>query len=159
MRAESSRFDDELSLQHLLDLSLEDGQAYIREHAHKLTNYVAISILLAEEADNQLFRNSSISLKLAELLIFFGETVRHDLSQALGLAAKGKALMSVGHAQAALAILDTAAEKFLRLGDERNWAKTRTDWMITCAWLGHPEEALQEAAHVREVFKRFGEDY
>ena len=159
MRDESSRFDDGLSLQHLRDLSLEDGRAYIQEHTHKLTNHVAIGIFLAEEAGNQLFRNSSISLKLTELLIFFGEAVRHDPSHALGLAAKGRALMSVGHAQAALAFLDTAGEKFLRLGDERNWAKTRKDWMITCAWLGRPEEALQEAAHAREVFKRLGEDY
>src|SRR6266699_2828538 len=151
--------DNDLFLQHLRELSLEDGKAYIQEHIEELADHAAVGELLAEEALNQLYTDPSISLKLAELLTFFGEYVHHTSSHALGLKAKGDALKAIGHHQAAMVCSDAAGEEFLCLGEEGNWARSRISWIISAAWLGRVEEALQEAARARDVFLRLGEDY
>src|SRR5260370_39038599 len=109
--------DNALFLQHLRDLSLEEGRAYIQVHIEELADHDAIGVLLADEALAQLY-NPFVSLKLAELLIFFGELTQHLSSHALGLKAKGDALRYIGHDQAALECLDAAGEEFLRLGDK-----------------------------------------
>jgi len=150
--------DNDLFLQHLRELSLEDGRAYIQAHAAELVDHAAVGDLIADEALRQLY-TLFVSLKLAELLIFFGDYVHHVPSHALGLKAKGDALVQIGHYQAAMECLDAAGEEFLSLGDERNWARSRISWMTACAWLGHVEEALQQAARAREVFLRLGESY
>src|SRR5216684_7993363 len=150
--------DTELFLQYLRDHTLEEGRAYIQEHIAELSDHAAIGELLAEEALRLLY-SLFVSLKLAELLIFYGEYVQHTSSHALGLKAKGDALMLIEHHQAALECLDAAGEKFLLLGDEGNWARSRISWIIAAAWLGRVEEALQHAARAREVFLRQGEYY
>ncbi len=150
--------DSDLFLQQLRDLSLEDGRAYIQAHAAELEDHATFGNLLADEALAQLY-TPFVSLKLAELLIFFGEYVSHASSHALGLKAKGDVLMMIGHHRAAIECLDAAGEEFLRLGDEGNWAHSRISWIISCAWLGHVEEALQEAARARDMFLRLGEYY
>ncbi len=68
--------DNALFLQHLHDLSLEEGRAYIQEHIAELTDYDAIGNLLADEALAKLY-DPFVSLNLAELLIFFGEVTHH----------------------------------------------------------------------------------
>src|SRR6266581_2481739 len=151
--------DTYLFLQNLRDLSLEEGRSYIRMHAPDLSDHASFGDLFADEALNQLYTNPAVSLKLAELLIFFGEYVHHASSHALGLKAKGDALRAIGLHQAAMESLDAAGEEFLRLGDEGNWARSRITWIISCAWLGRLEEALQEAARARCVFQRLGEYY
>src|SRR5260221_9418116 len=55
--------------------------------------------------------------------------------------------------------LDVAGGKFLRLGDEGNWARSRISWMAACAFLGRVEEALEEATRAHDVFMRLGEYY
>jgi len=150
--------DNTLFLQELRDLSLEDGRAYIVAHAKGLADHAAVGNLLADEALRLLY-SPFVSLKLAELLIFYGEYVQHSLSHALGLKAKGDALMVVRHLQAAIEFLDAAGGEFLRLGDEGNWARSRISWIVSAAWLGHVEEALQEAARARDTFLRLGEPY
>src|SRR5258708_29849352 len=145
-------------LQYLRDHTLEEGRACIQEHISELSDHAAIGELLAEEALRLLY-SPFVSLKVAELLIFYGEYVQHTSSHALGLKAKGDALMLIEHHQAALECLDAAGEKFLLLGDEGNWARSRISWIISAAWLGRVEEALQEAARARDVFLRLGEDY
>src|SRR6266566_8537513 len=150
--------DTDLFLQNLRDLSLEDGKVYIQEHTDELSDHAAIGELLAEEALRLLY-SPFVSLKLAELLIFFGEYVQHTLSYGLGLKAKGDVLMMIEHHQAALKCLDMAGEEFLGLGDAGNWARSRISWIISAAWLGHVDEALQEAARARDVFFQLGEDY
>ena len=109
--------DHNLFLQRLRDLTLEEGKAYIREHAAELTetDYAAIGELIAEEALRLRDTNPSTSFKLAELLIFFGEYFQHIPSHALGLKAKGDALEYVGQYQAALECLDAAGKEFLSL--------------------------------------------
>src|SRR6266705_2807692 len=115
--------DTDLLLQNLRDLSLEEGKAYIQEHIDELSDNASVGNVLADEALRLLY-TPFVSLKIAELLIFFGECVRHTSSHALGLKAKGDALMMIGHHQAALDALDAAGEKFLSMGDEVNWARS-----------------------------------
>src|SRR6266478_2609108 len=117
--------DNYLFLQHLRDLSLEEGRAYIQAHAAELTDYAAVGVLIRDEAKRQEHRAPFVALKLAELLIYFSEYVHHAPSHALGLQDKGDALFRIGDHQAALKFLDAAGEEFLRLGDEMNWANTR----------------------------------
>src|SRR6266702_1305596 len=150
--------DNDLFLQHLRELSLEDGKAYIQEHVEELADHAAVGELLADEA-LRLMYTPFVSLKVAELLIFFGECVHHTSSSALGLKAKGDALRVIEHHQTAMVCLDAAGEEFLHLNDKANWARSRISWILSCAWLGRVDEALQEAARAREVFLQLGEHY
>jgi len=146
-------------LQQLREADLEEGRRLIAESASVLDNQAALGILLAGEALDQVFANPATSLKLAELLIFLGEHFQQPSSQALGLKAKGDVLKTIGLHQAAMECLDAADAEFLRLGDEGNWARSRISWIISCAWLGETERALQEAQRAREAFIRLGELY
>ncbi len=150
--------DTTLFLQYLRDQSLEEGRAYITAHITALADLDAIGILLADEALKQLY-NPFLSLKLSELLIYLGDHTHHLSSHALGLKARGDALVQVGHYQAAIESLDAAGEEFSQLGDEGNWARTRISWIAASAWLGHVEEAIQHAARARMVFLRQDEPY
>src|SRR2546421_2990571 len=151
--------DKDLFLQQLCGLSLEEGHAYIQAHAAELEDHEAFGNLLADVALDQLYTNPTVSLKLAELLIFFGEHIHHASSHALGLKAKGDALKSIGLHEDALECLDAGGEEFLLLGDEGNWARTRISWIVSCAWLGHLEKALKEASRARDVFLQRTEYY
>jgi tetratricopeptide (TPR) repeat protein len=150
--------DINLFLQYLRDHTLEEGHAYIQEHIADLTDHKFIGELLEEEALRILYTPFA-SLKLAELLISFGEYVSHLPSHALGLKSKGDALMMIGHYQAAMECSDAAGEEFLCLGDEGNWARSRIGWVYSVACLGRSEEALIEAKRARDVFIRLGELY
>ena len=143
-----SSMDTALFLQHLRDISLEEGRAYIQSHISELADHHAIGELLADEALKQLY-DPFPSLKLAELLIFFGEITQDVYSHALGLKAKGDALTQISHYQAAMESLDAAGEEFLLLDDTMNWARSRISWMIASAWLGSVNEAIQAAARAR----------
>src|SRR5215472_2440933 len=99
--------DEQQFLQTLRDLSLEEGKTYIQEHLAELSD-ATISALLENEALNQLYTNYSVSLKIAELLIFFGECTLHKSSYALGLKAKGDVLRVIGLHKAAIDCLDSA---------------------------------------------------
>jgi tetratricopeptide (TPR) repeat protein len=149
--------DNAQFLQQLRDLSLEAGRAYLTLHASELPDAAVFGNVLAEEALNQLYTHPTISLKLAELLTYFGEFYHHSASHALGLKAKGDALRGIGFHQAALDCLDAAGTEFLQFGDEINWARSRISWILAASWLGRVEEALQEADAAREVFVRSGE--
>ena len=74
-------------LQQLRGLSLEEGRRLIVEHDADLGDQVAFGDLLADEALQQSFVNPAVSLKLAEILTFFGNHVDHLSSHALGLKA------------------------------------------------------------------------
>jgi tetratricopeptide (TPR) repeat protein len=150
--------DTTLFLQHLRDVSLEEGRVYIQEHIAELADLDAVGEIFADEALKHLY-NPFLSLKLSELLIFFGDYTHHLPSHGLGLKAKGDALTQISHYQAAMESLDAAGEEFLRLGDEMNWARSRISWMIASAWRGHVEEAIQAATRAREIFLRQGERY
>ena len=93
--------DQELFLQYLRDHTLEEGQVYIQEHTAELSVHTTIGEWLADEALRLLY-TPFVSLKIAELLIFFGDYTHHLSSHALGLKAKGDALTQIGHFEAAL---------------------------------------------------------
>ncbi len=150
--------DNDLFLQHLRELSPEDGKAYIQEHVEELADHAAVGELLADEALRLLY-TPFVSLKVAELLTSFGDYTGHMSSHALGLKAKGDALMAIGHFQAAMDSLDAARDEFRLLGDEGNAARSRISWIMSAAWTGRVEEALQEAARARDVFLQLGESY
>ncbi len=150
--------DNDLFLQHLRELSLEDGKAYIQEHTAELSDHTTIGEWLADEALRLLY-TPFVSLKIAELLIFFGDYTHHLSSHALGLKAKGDALTQIGHYEAALESLDAAGEEFLSLGDQRNWARSRISWVSAAGYLGRIDDALQFAEQARSVFSRLGEQY
>lgn len=144
-------------LQQLRVRDLEEGRHLVMEHAESLDDHAAFGVLLADEALDQSYANPTISLKLAELLIFFGDQFAHPSARALGLKAKGDILKTIGLHRAALACLDEAGEEFLRLGDDANWGRSRISWIISCAWLGDTERALREAERARATFVRLGE--
>jgi hypothetical protein len=98
--------ENELFLQYLRAHSPAEGRAYIKEHVAELSDHAAISVLIKDEASRQRNIHPFVSLKLAELLIFFGEHVHHAHSYALGHLAKGGALIGLGSHQAALTSLD-----------------------------------------------------
>src|SRR5260370_23368517 len=150
--------DNASLLQQLRDGSLEDGRAYLVAHSEELTDYNAVGTALADEALARLY-SPFLSLKLAELLTFFGEYTSHILSHALGLKAKGDAFLQIWLHQAALENLDAAAEEFLSLGDDENWARTRISWMISATSLGRVEEAINAAAKAREIFQHLNQPY
>jgi CHAT domain-containing protein/tetratricopeptide (TPR) repeat protein len=145
-------------LQRLHDLDLEEGRSLIMQSAADLNDQAAFGVALADEALKELY-TPFLSLKLAELLIFFGNHIQHPSSHALGLKAKGDALVQIGHFQAAIECLDAAGEEFLGMGNEGNWARTRISWVTASESLGRVEEALQEAEHARNTFERLGEHY
>lgn len=150
--------EKELLLQRLRDLPLEEGRAYLREHLAELADFDVVGKMLADEA-LLLMYTPFVSLKVAELLISFGDYTGHLLSHALGLKAKGDALMAAGHFRSAMDALDTARSEFLLLGDEGNAARTRISWTMSAAWTGKGEEAIQEAIRARNTFLRLGETY
>lgn len=150
--------DNTVFLARLRESSLEEGRAFIEAHLDELSDHAAIGDLLADEALKQLY-NPFLSLKLAELLIFFGEVTGDVYAHALGLKAKGDALVQIRHHQAALECLDAAGDEFLSLQDKRNWARSRISWMIGATSLGRVEEALEQASHAREVFESLDELY
>ena len=145
-------------IQHLYDLDLEQGKAYIQSHISELQDHVAVGKLLEQEALDKLY-SPLLSLKLAELLIFFGEYTNHKHSYALGLKAKGDALVQIGHYQAAMECLDVAGEEFLQLGEEGDWARSRISWVTACAWQNNIEKALAEAEKARKVFASLQEHF
>ncbi len=154
-----STIDNEVFLQHLCDLSLEEGRAYIRTHAAQVNDNDALASLIRRASLGQRNINVFLCLKLAELLIFFGEHLQYMPAYAIGLLTKGDGFSHMGHHQKAMEYLDSAAEIFLQLGDSVNWAHTRMSWIIACAWLGHAEEALHEANRARELFQQRSEQY
>ncbi len=82
--------DSDLFLQRLRELPIEDGRTYIQEHIAELSDHKAVGELLADEALRVLYA-PFLSLKIAELLIFYGELTEDMYSHALGLKAKGDA--------------------------------------------------------------------
>jgi len=144
--------DEQQFLQRLYDFSLEDGKHYLQESYRDFAvEHATIGVWLEKDALDKLYSPFN-SLKLAELLIFFGELVQHSSSYTLGLKAKGDALLQIGHYRAAIENLDAGGEKFLLLGDEGNWARSRISWIVASMWLGHVDEALTECILVDLVY-------
>src|SRR5690242_272845 len=150
--------DQEPFLHYLRDHTLEEGQAYIQDHSVELSDHATISDWLADEALRLLF-TPFVSLKIAEQLVFFGDHAHYLSAHALGLKAKGDALLQIGHYEAAIESLDAAGEEFLSLGDQRNWARSRISWIFLAGYLGRINEALQATEQACAIFSQLGEPY
>ena len=102
-------------LQHLCNLPLEEGKAYLRAQHFAESEYTNVCEQIEKEALRQWHIDPSVSLKLGELLIFFGEYTEHAPARALGFLAKGNAFRMLGHYQAAIECSDIAGDIFLQL--------------------------------------------
>src|SRR5436305_3885759 len=116
-----TNMDTDLFLQNLRDLPLDEGRVYIQEHIAELFDYTTIGEWLADEALRLLY-TPFVSLKIAELLIFFGDYTHHLSSHALGHKAQGDALTQNGYFEAALEGLGAAVEEFSSVGKQRTCA-------------------------------------
>lgn len=150
--------DTDLFLRYLRDHAIEEGRSYIQEHLADLSDSKATGELLADEALRVLY-TPFLSLKIAELLIFYGEITGDVYSHALGLKGKGDALFQIGHHEAALECLDSAGATFLSLEDRSNWASSRITWVLSAGSLGWIEDALRAAEQARAVFLQLDKLY
>jgi len=64
--------DNNLFLEQLRELSLEEGKAYIQEHAAEIEEDGAVGKMLADEGRSLLYIRF-VSLKLAEVFILCGD--------------------------------------------------------------------------------------
>ncbi|GHO74274.1 hypothetical protein KSD_20450 [Ktedonobacter sp. SOSP1-85] len=151
--------DLEPFLQRLQALDLDAGKRFLQEHSAELGEPAIFGPRLREASLKLMYAQPALALKLADLLIFYGQHTSHTASYALGMTARGGILASQGYHQAALKRLDEGGEVFQALGDELNWARSRIVWIVSCAWLGDIEQALQVATRARETFMRLDEYY
>ncbi|WP_126581518.1 CHAT domain-containing protein [Tengunoibacter tsumagoiensis] len=149
--------DEQVFVHQLRDLPLEEGRIFIQAHLHELPPPDILKILLKDESLRQRDIHPFTALKLAEQLLFYSELVQSRSAYGFGLMAKGDSLSILGQEQATVDILEEAASIFLFLGEEVNWARTRIGWIVSSAWLGRAEEALQVAEEARAVFLRHQE--
>jgi tetratricopeptide (TPR) repeat protein len=151
-----------MSEQHLLqtlqELSLPDGKQHLQAYYDERKQSASIVTGLEEEALDKLYAPFT-SLKFAELLLFLGTHIQDRHAYALGLKARGDALVQMGHYSVAMQSLDEAADIFRQEGDLGNQARSRISWIVACAWLGHIAEALREARQARDIFLRLGEPF
>jgi CHAT domain-containing protein len=151
--------DQKLLLQQLRDLSLEEGCNFIYDHLAELGDYASFGRLLKKDAQDVEHVDPFLSLKLAELLVFFGEKTRHGESHALGLIARGNILRLLGSHQAAMEALDEAGREFREMADELGWARSRISWVVAATWLGHVEQALEQAELARRTCLSLQENF
>jgi tetratricopeptide (TPR) repeat protein len=145
-------------LQTLQELGLPEGKQHLQVCYDETRQSALIGAWLEQEALDKLYAPFT-SLKFAELLLFLG-TYAHDRhAYALGLKARGDALVQMGHYTAAMGSLDEAAAIFCQEGDTNNQARSRISWIVACAWLGRIDEALLEARQTREFFLMQGEPF
>ncbi len=90
-------------------------------------------------------------------LILFGEQEAEEQLIGLGEIALGDAIRMKGEYATGLQILDQAADRFERIGDEIGWARTRIGWLGSIFFLeSYPpiEPVVQRAM---QIFERKGE--
>ncbi|HEY3082133.1 MAG TPA: CHAT domain-containing tetratricopeptide repeat protein [Chloroflexota bacterium] len=96
-------------------------------------------------------------LRLAEALVQGATLVGAPVHLALGAMAMADALRDLGRYVESIARYDEAAARFVELGDEVGWARTRGGWVWSMHHLGRAEEALPDADRARAVLARHGE--
>src|SRR5205809_730687 len=144
--------DNALFLQHLRDAGLEEGRTYIQEHIQELVDYAAIGDLLADEALKHLF-TPFLSLKLAELLTFFGESAPDEYAHALVLKAKGDAIVLY---ERMLAIYPTVTDQG-EASVKRAIAMAQESQVVILSWLGDFEQARRLLQEVHAAYSALAE--
>jgi len=149
---------DQQLLQTLQDLSLPEGKQHLRVCYDEIRQSALIGAWLEKEALDKLYAPLT-SLKFAELLLFLGVYAHDRHAYAIGLKARGDALVQMGHYTAAMQNLDEAAAIFCQEGDQNNQARSRISWIVACAWLGRIDEALVQAGRTRDFFLQQDEPF
>ena len=112
---------------------------------------------LKADSERLLSRDVSEALRLAELLIEKATAESRANYVALGLMAKGDALRNLGRHHDALANLEAAGDRYLTLGDEVGWARTRLGWVWSAHQTGRGLAALEAAPAAQAVLVKHEE--
>lgn len=126
----------------------------VRSLVEPLPDEVAAIVveLLKAEADRQMTINANRSLEVAEKIVQIGRA-RNDLRHtALGMMARGNAVMLLGRNQEAWELFDVAGSLFLDGGDAVGWARTRIGKLGICLDLNRVAEAMADAERARAIF-------
>lgn len=112
----------------------------------------AVVVRLKAEADRHWWINANRSLELADLIVHIGRR-RDDPSQiAMGLMARGNALMFLSCSSEAWERFEEAGKLFLSAGCELGWARTRIGRLLLSVDSNHVSEALNDAERARTIF-------
>ena len=117
----------------------------------------ALVATLKAEAERLWYVDPHASLRVSDAIVLAGHLAGRPQHTALGMMARGDALRILGRYPESLAQLDAAAERFLSLGDEVGWARTRIGWVFSSHRLGRGPEVFEIAARARDIFVRHGE--
>ena len=131
---------DALSIEELVAcVAAERDEARLRDllarHAAYLDQPECYDALKAE-ADRHWMIDPHVSLHLAEAMVVAGELGAYPAGQALGLLARGNALVYLGRFHEAIEALDASGARFRSSGDAVGWARTRLSWIVASHRLG-----------------------
>jgi CHAT domain-containing protein len=117
----------------------------------------ALVAALKAEAERLWYVDPHASLRVADAIVLAADLAGCPQHTALGLMAGGDALRYLGRYPESLARLDEAGERYLSLGDEVGWARTRIGWVVSSHRLGRGLEVFETAGRARDIFVRRGE--
>lgn len=137
-------------------LELDDESARQQWIVHCLHHITADELLpfLKDESERNLNIDPHVALRLAGALVSAGEFAKRPAYRALGMMAMGDAFGVLGRYEESVVAMDTAADAYLTLGDEVDWARTRNGWLRSSHRLGHGEAALPVADRAREILAK-----
>ena len=110
-------------------------RAVLHQHVARL-NQPDLYDAIKTEADRHWMVDPHLSLHLAEAMVQAGELGGFPQGRALGLLARGNALVYLGRFGEAVAALDASGAVLRQLGDEVGWARTRLAWIVATHRLG-----------------------
>lgn len=128
----------------------------LRRYADRLDRpefYEALKV----EADRHWMVDPHRSLHLAETMVAAGALGEYAPGRALGLLARGNALVYLGQFGEAVAALDASGEIFRQLGDEVGWARTRLAWIVATHRLGAGPTVFPTVDEARALLVARGE--
>ena len=144
-------------LGRLRDLEEDAVRRPLLEGALRQHSPDALATALKAEAERLWQVDPHASVRVSEAIALCGELAARPELVALGVMAKGDALRLLGRYPESLALLDEAGERFLALGDEVGWARTRIGRVVSAHRLGRGGEALLDVERARAVLVRHGE--
>ncbi|MFN8516808.1 MAG: tetratricopeptide repeat protein [Chloroflexia bacterium] len=152
---------DALSIEELVAcVAAERDEARLRDllarHAAYLDQPECYDALKAE-ADRHWMIDPHVSLHLAEAMVVAGELGAYPAGQALGLLARGNALVYLGRFHEAIEALDASGERFRSSGDAVGWARTRLSWIVASHRLGLGKTVFPVVEEARAILSDRGE--
>ncbi|HEX2324824.1 MAG TPA: hypothetical protein VHQ00_05450, partial [Chloroflexota bacterium] len=123
-------------LGRLRDLEDDAVRRPLLENALRQHTPDALATALKAEAERLWTVDPHASVRVSEAISLCGEIAARPELVALGVMARGDALRYLGRYPESLDLLDEAGERFLALGDEVGWARTRIGWVVSAHRLG-----------------------